>query len=203
MIALRGLSLAGKGLALVLLALPQLGVLFLFTWGLVLVVAAHPVHPVPINGIVSDAVERYEGGTYVRTEFWLDNDHRAFAADSPALEPPLSLGHPARGDRVTIWLNPGIDWFQISRTDILAISLAPESPAAPAHAMWAFRHPNEQAVRERLIGFGILATVGLIIGLGALWEWIGEKHSAKRRPSAAGDHTRQRLARTRADSWPE
>jgi hypothetical protein len=188
-------------LALVFPALPLLGVLILFMWGLVLVVTAHPVHPLPITGIVSDVVERYEGGTYARTEFWLDNDHRVFAANSLGLEPPLSLNHPAHGDQVTVWVNPGIDWSQISRTDILAISVAPESLAAPAHAMWAFRHPNEQAVRERLTGFGILATVGLIVGLSALWEWLGDKHSAKRRLSPADDHTRQRLARTRADSW--
>jgi len=197
-IALRGLVLALKGLVVLILVnagLHMLGLLVLFIWGLILVVTAHAVHPVPITGIVSDAVERYQGSSYVRTDFSLENDQRVFATNGPALQPPLTRSHPAAGDLVTVWINPGIDWFDISRTDILAISIAPESPARPAHVEWGYAHPNDQAVRERLIGFGILATVGLILGLGILWDWLSGRRSGKRRPPPLGGQDWHRYPR--------
>jgi hypothetical protein len=189
--ALRGLSVAFRGLVVLAVmhaGLQAIGIVILFVWGLLLVITAQPVHPVPIKGFVSNAVQISDGGGYVRTDFSLENDQRTYSTDGPALAPPISRVQPAAGDLVTVWINPGIDWFDISRTEILAISIAPESQAKATHVDWAFTHPNDRAVRQRLIGLGVLGTVGLILGLGALWEWFTERGSGGRRPPSLEAH---------------
>jgi hypothetical protein len=52
-----------------------------------------------------------------------------------ALQPPVPRDRPGAGEHVTLWLDPDIDWANVSQTRVLALSLAEEPTDRPAHRL--------------------------------------------------------------------
>jgi hypothetical protein len=198
-VALRAVALALKGLLalwVLHLGLALIGIVVLIVWGVALIITAHPVHPVRILGVVNDAAEIYEGHTYVRTELSLGGDGRLFMMDGPAMQPPMSLSHPASGDIVALWVDPDLSWVDMSKTEIYAISLGQEGLAQPAHTNSDPNDPAAKADRQRLVGAGVLGLVAVIFGLGYAWDQFSRWISRKRPPPTLPGRRR------RIEDWP-
>jgi hypothetical protein len=200
-VALRAVALALKGflvLWVLHLGLALIGSVVLIAWGVALIVTAHPVHPVRILGVVNDAAEIYEGQTYVRTELSLSGDGRLFMMNGPAMQPPMSLSHPAPGDLVALWVDPDLSWVDISKTEIYAVSLGHEGLAQPAHKDSDLKDPAAMADRQRLVGAGILSLAALIFGLG----YVGTNFAAGSQGNVRRRHSQEGAGESRTGLGP-
>jgi hypothetical protein len=166
-------------------ALLQLGCLTLWAWvgilslagiGLVWLITARVPQIVHVSGIVVSASDHYERGEYDSTRFSLRGDSRSYRLLNDILHPALPSGQPYVEDRVDLWINPDIDWFNIDSTEVFAISLAGDrSPDRPARTTWKFDDPSSVPRAEQIAGLTMLGIVALVIGLGAVWEYFEER----------------------------
>ena len=163
--------------ALGLTCLPLIGLVVLAGWGAVLLVTAHPAHPIKKNGVAVYVADAYRGNDYESTGITLQGDGRNYRVYRPGLHPPLPADEPQAGERITLWFDPDSNWGNLSETRVLALSLAGEDADRAAHRLDDFDNPESAAMRQRLVGAGILALVALIVGLSALWERFVDRGS--------------------------
>ena len=155
----------------------NIALLILAGWGAALLVTAHPVHPVKVMGLVAGATDHYQREEYDYTEISLEGDSTTYTAYSTGMHPSVPAGRPSRGELVTLWTDPDINWFQVFTTDVLAMQLMGE-PDQPLYRSAAFDDPGSAATLKRLVGAGLLGLVALIVVLAGLWE----RFSDRRRP---------------------
>ncbi len=167
------------GVALLIHAcfLPLIGLLVLAAWGAILLVTAHPVHPMAITGVVVEATDWFQGKTHEDTAVTLQKDGRNYRVYLPGLHPPVPRDRPRAGERITLWFDPETNWVNLSETRVLGLSLGGEPMDRPAHRREDFDDPESDATRQRLVGAGLLGVVALIVGLSALWERIFSRRS--------------------------
>jgi hypothetical protein len=116
--------------------------------------------------------------------------------NGPAMQPPMSLSHPAPGDLVALWVDPDLSWVDISKTEIYAVSLGHEGLAQPAHTDSGLKDPAAMADRQRLVGAGILSLAALIVGLG----YVGTNFAAGSQGNVRRRHSQE--GRRRIEDWP-
>ena len=163
--------------ALGLACLPLIGLVVLAGWGAILLVTAHPVHPIKENGVAVDVADSFRGNTYESTGITLKGDGRNYRVYLPGLHPPIPADRPRAGERITLWFDPDTNWVNLSETRVLALSLGDEPANRATHRQDAFDNPESDAMRQRLVGAGILGLVALIVGLRALWERFFDRRS--------------------------
>jgi hypothetical protein len=163
--------------ALAVACLPLIGLAVLAGWGAILLIAAHPVHPIPTTGVVVEAADAFRGNDYESTGITLQGDGRNYRVYRPGLHPPIPAKQPQAGTRIALWFDPDTNWGNLSKTRVLALSLAGEDADRAAHRLDDFDNPESAAMRQRLVGAGILALVALIVGLSALWERFVDRGS--------------------------
>ncbi len=157
-------------IALAIACLPLIGLAVLAGWGAILLVTAHPVHPVTRTGVAVYVADSFKGSDYESTGITLQGDGRNYRVYLPGLHPPIPAGQPQAGQRITLWFDPDINWGNLSETRVLALSLAGEGVDRAVHRLDDFDNPASAAMRQRLVGAGVLGLVALILGLSALWE---------------------------------
>ena len=163
--------------ALAVACLPLIGLAVLAGWGAILLITAHPVHPIPTTGVVVEAADAFTGNDYEGTGIRLQGEGRNYRVYRPGLHPPIPANQPQTGARIALWFDPDTNWGNLSETRVLALSLAGEDANRAAHRLDDFDNPESAAMRQRLVGAGTLALVALIVGLSALWERFVDRGS--------------------------
>ena len=163
--------------------LAWLGILTLLFIGAVWLITAHPAHPVLVAGFVSTSFERFQDNKYQETRFTLSQDPRTFSFEEDVFSPTIPSGRPWRGEPVQFWIDPDINWVNLGTSEVLAMTLSTETPAArPAHTTRHFNDPSSAVADQRLAGAVMLGFAALIIILSGLWEWweSGSTRTARR-----------------------
>jgi len=160
------------GVALLIHAcfLPLIGLLVLTAWGAILLVTAHPVHPIEKNGVAVYVADSFRGSDYESTGITLQGDGRNYRVYLPGLHPPVPADQPREGEHITLWFDSDTNWGNLSETRVLALSLGDEPADRATHRLADFDNPESAATRQRLVGAGVLGLVALIVVAGALWE---------------------------------
>lgn len=156
----------------------MIGLVGLAGWGAILLVTAHAVHPVQTTGTVVETADVFQGNTHESTHMRLAGDEKTYEVYFPGLHPPLPKAHPQPGEPIALWFDPDANWVNLTETHVLAVSLADESADRAAHRLDDFANPESAAIRQRLVGAGILGLVALIVGVSALWERYVERRPA-------------------------
>jgi hypothetical protein len=156
-----------------------IGILALVGIGVVWLVTAHVPNIVHVSGTVSQASDHYEGDEYDSTKISLKGDSRTFRLNGNVVHPSLPADEPRVDDPVDLWVDPGIDWFNVGTTEVFAISLVGDaSPSRPAHTTFNFDDPNGALWRARTAGLLMMGIAALIIVLGAAWEYFADRRPA-------------------------
>lgn len=150
--------------------------------GLVWLVTAHTPQVVRVSGVVKTVSDVYSHDQYQRTEVVLRDDSRTYNFERDTLKPAIPADQPSPGGTIVLWIDPSFNWKVLGTTEILALSLASdEFTNRPAHTTKHFDDPSSQLWDQRVEGAMMLGFAILILGFGALLQWLSML--ADRRPS--------------------